>query len=384
MPPEMIAAEPEAAAPKITVKAVDGGGPPPPPTEVRDAARAARRAAMLADVSGGLEKLEKGEAAAEAATTQAPDEEDVAAPTGPDEATSSEPDEEETDPDAEPTEPPQPKPEKADSKLQRQLDAVKREEKRAKAEVARERTRLAEQVEQLQEQWRPKIEAAKRFEALKGRARTDLGGVLRELGLGDADFESAARYIYGLSPAGRADPRYREQAERQLRDNEQGTRLEQTERELRELRESITQKERLAQAADATASFIEEAVSAVDATSAPLTARLVSASPKAARARFAAAAEELLTETGEIPDHDDVIERVEENRRAQLEEMGLDPEAVTKTPPKQKPSVAVAKQKPARTLSSDLRTPTQPRSAPRSREELKADVVRELMAGAAD
>jgi DNA-binding SARP family transcriptional activator len=103
--------------------------------------------------------------------------------------------------------------------------------------------------------------------------------------------------------------------------------------------------------------------------------------PAATDQRLRRIAVELLNETGDRPDVEDVLARYEQVRRAELEELGVDPKSIftTTTPPKTN-SQAAEKKNSAKTLSNDLSTPTVPR--PRSSErEQRAETLAMLESG---
>jgi hypothetical protein len=356
-----------------TVSVIDGGGPPPPPEHLRDATRATARAALQADLARELDGLD-GDAPAEAKPAEpaaTPEE-----PAKPAEEAPTEESEDATDPGEEPTEE---KPEaKPDKDLDKRLAAIQREEKRAKAAVAAERRAVEEERRAVQAE-RDRAQAElQAFRKVQERARYDLPGVLRALGYKDEDFEAAAQEVYTASPKGRQDPRLQDRTRSTSREREYEDRLASIERQNQALLQQLEQRD----AAQRTAAWIDEAAKAASDET-PLVQAMISRAPAKARAMLAKVAEQLLDETGEVPDHADVVLELEKIRRAELEELGIDAPAAATAAPKTKPVTPAAKTKPATTLSSDLRTSAvqqQPRSTPKSYDERRRDDMERLAA----
>jgi hypothetical protein len=261
--------------------------------------------------------------------------------------------------------------EKPDKDLQRRLSAVQREEKRAKAALAEERKAIADErraVERERDEARAELNA---FRKVQERARYDLPGVLRALGYKDDDFETAAREVYEASPKGQADPRLKGQAARSAKEREYDDRLARMERQNQELIAQLQQRE-LAQRAEA---WIDQAAKAASEET-PLVQRMLERSPTRARAELKRVADRLIDETGEVPDHEDVVAELEKD----LDELGL-VAAEKSAPSKTQTLPPAAKTKPAKALGSDLRTSSvQPRSQPMSRDERRRADMEQLAA----
>lgn len=361
-----------------SIQVVDGGGPPPPPAESRDASRSAARASLAASLADELSGLD-------APADQPPP------PAEPDKPTDAEPEPEEA-----PEEPAKPKdedaedeqeakaeeadeePEKADKPdkdLERRLSAVRAETKRAKAAIAEERRAFAEEKRAVQAEIDEARAKMTRINKAVARFKADPVALALEAGLSEDDFEDMARAYYAASPKGKTDPRLREQVTRSARDRQHDDELAQTRRELAELKQTIQQQT----AAQRTEQWLDGVASAADDET-PLVRTMLEKSPKKARARLAQVAEQLLAETDEVPDPSDVVAELEKIRREELEELGIDVPAAVKADPKTKPLPA-AKTKPAKTLSSDLRTQAvQPRSQPMSRDERRRADFEQLAA----
>lgn len=361
-----------------SVQVVDGGGPPPPPAESRDASRSAARASLAASVADELAGLD---APADQPPPAAEPDKPADAEPEPDEAPE-EPakpkDEDEEDEQEAKAEEDEQEPEKAakpDKDLQRRLSAVRAEEKRAKAALAEERNAVKAEREQARSELAQARAETERVKKALSRFAADPVAFALEAGMTEDYFEDMARAYYAASPKGKTDPRLREQVTRSARDRQQEDALGATRRELAELKQYIQEQALLQQATQ----FIEDTVKAVSDET-PLVQRMVEKSPTKARQRLAAVAQRLSEEHGEDPDHEDVVAELEKIRREELEELGIDVPADVKADPKTKPLPA-AKTKPAKTLSSDLRTQAvQPRSQPMSRDERRRADFEQLAA----
>lgn len=363
-----------------TVTVVDGGGPPPPPAGARDVARAAARAQMTDALAQELSGLE-GDAPAEAPPAEA-----APAPTDPekpaDEPTDDDDPEEETDPAAEEPKPPEPAP---DKDLQKRLAAIQREEKRAKAALAAERQQFAEERRAAEADRRAAAQERAQLQKVMERARYDLPSLLRALGYKEEEFDAAARQVYSESPEGRTDPSRREAAARTARERERDDELQQTRRELAEVKSMLEQRDIQAR----TEAWIDQAAKAASDET-PLVQTMLSRAPAKARQRIAQTAQRLLDETGEVPDHADVLAELEKDRRAELEELGVDvPAAPKAAPPKTNPVQPAAKTKPA--TRTDLRSsgvqqpgPTPTKGFHERRQDAANELARDFQAGRFD
>jgi hypothetical protein len=361
-------------AQESSVRVVDGGGPPPPSETARDATRSAARAAASASLVDELAGLDKGEevpAPAPAPAEEEPDTTEEQTDPGTDEPADEDAEDEEEAERAEKAEEPAAKP---DKDLDRRLSAVQRETMRAKAAIAAERAALVEERQAIEARLRPQMEELQQFKQLRARAKFDLPSVLEALGYEGDDFDHGARQVHlhwkakvkGDATAGSAGARL-------LRDREQESELAATRRELAELRQTIEQQSH----AQRTAAWLEETTKAASDET-PRVAAMLERSPKRARMELAKVADRLLEETGEVPDHSDVVAELEKD----LDELGLvAPATSAKAAPKPNPVPPAAKNKPAKTHSNDLRTSSvQPGSKPMSRDERRAADLNQLVA----
>jgi hypothetical protein len=333
---------------------------------IDDATRESERSAVMAqfeefDPSAGLPDDEPAEAATE------PEEAPVEEPTEeaetpaeeqgePEEATGETTDEEEAAQAAEVEDEPEP-----DAAIAKNLEAVKRQERRAREAIAKERADIQREIEE----WKPRIEAAQKFESLKGSAWSRSEEVLAELGV--TDVEGFAKHIYKRTKdpaATAADARTRE-AE---------TRLEKLERQNRELLERIESQQVQQQAQQ----YLDDVSKAVS-DDAPTLGTLLKNNPTRARERLRVTTLSLIEKMhGETPEPADVVAELEKQLAIERKELGLGP-APKPTPTKK--TTPVAGERSGKSLTGDLGNPTKPRPEPETREELLARTLAELEQG---
>jgi hypothetical protein len=271
--------------------------------------------------------------------------------------------------------------ETADPETAKRLATVKAQEKRQREQIAKDRADALAQVEvrrkEIEAEWSPKIEAAQKFEALAKRAKYDPAAVLEQLGLTSDDFELAARHLYARSKAGQADPKNRAAAEQATREREQLDRITAHERKLADLEAKLTAKEQAQAFESQRGQYLDLTIKAVANDNAPLLAKLASKDPSKARAALWRTAEQLFDQTGEFPDSDDVITAWETQRRAELEDLGID--VTTSTKP-----AAPAAPRPGKTLSNGHGAAPANSNAPKTRQEEREEVLREMARGLPD
>lgn len=383
---------------KPEVSAIEGGGPPPPPVGLRDVARSTAREKQFDDLAAELAALDgeaapandgdgatdEGDAAAEPAKAK-PKAKTAAKPPAPDEepADEEQPETDEADDEEEDTEPDRPAAKKrpADRDLDARLAAIRKEQQRGLAKLTAERQAFQDELAAL----RPELEELRAFRQLKARAKYEPEAVLEHLGLGEDDWEPAAERIFTRSPKGRTDPRYRERVQRDSQVRQDRDQLSAATRRIEELENRIASGETETMVAE----YLSTVVDAADDES-PLVGRLITSDKKHAMKLLRAKARELtVAGDGEVPDAADVIAALEQDRRSELERLGIDVDVALKATPKPK-TMPAAKTKPAKTPSNGQGTakaaparPT-PRSRDEEREEGFADVVRALKSGKLD
>lgn len=268
-------------------------------------------------------------------------------------------------PTPEPTTASPPAPPPVDPQTARGIDAVQREEKRAKASIAQEVARL-----RLTEDERAFLNRVK-------SAGSDPAAVLEALGI-QID-EQTAKKVYrahlrrsGKPAAGQKPPAF--QSDPDKLDADIG--IEELRAEVRSLKQEISERQAAEEEERVIGRYLDDVTKAVS-DKAPLVKSMLSKRPERARAAIRAVANRIAAETGLIPDHDEVIETLENERRAELEDLGVDVTRYTKP----QPPPAAESRKSARTLSNDLSTPQNPRVAPKDRDEEVEDVLRGLESG---
>lgn len=287
-----------------------------------------------------------------------------------------------------------------DAETTKRLATIASAEKRSRDKLATERKELDARAKELE----PQLKELEAFKALKAKARkggAHLVDALKGLGLTDDDFEPAAQSLYSLSKAGAADPNNaarKAAADRMLHDREQMTELESLRAEIRDLKDGLTKRDEQQSFEQQRAAYIEHTAKELDAAIGKLgDTRLARAlkgkNPASVRQRLWAATVELTeANDGDVPEFADVVAHYQAIRRAELEELGVDPDAViqaasaetdTETDTK-KNNQAADKKNPARTLSNDLSTPRVPRpvqSGDESRKANRKETLRMLESG---
>jgi hypothetical protein len=284
------------------------------------------------------------------------------------------------------TEPDVPADPKADPDLAKRLAIVAKHEKRAKAREAEvkaafeaERHALKREREQFEREIyeaRGEIEA---FSKLKARAKYDVAGTLKALGLDAEDFGPAVRQLWAHTKEAAADPKSRDAADRLMKEREAMDRIGKLERELEARTKAEQERETHARIARKVDTYLDGVSKAVKAEDHPLAKRIVDKSPDKARIRFAEIARELSErDDGDLPDAEDVLAEYERRTRAELEEHGADVAALIK-PRTAKPANG---NESTRTLGNDVGSVTVPKPAPgkKSYQEKKAELERELRA----
>lgn len=281
-----------------------------------------------------------------------------------------------------PAETPSPAPggDKPDAETVKRLAAVQAAEKRSREKLAAERAEFAAERAKLEE-LRKEIEAyradSELFAKAKARAEIDPVSVLESLGV--KDLEYAAKQAYAKA---KADPANKEAAARSLRERElmeEIAELKKWRTETTRAEQERAQNEMARREAETYMADVTKAATAGELS--PLAKHFMAKNPAATDHRLRRIAVELAQETGERPDVEDVLARYEKSRRAELEELGVDPNSIlnASSPPK-KNEQAAEKKNSAKTLSNDLSTPTVPR--PRSSErEHRAETLALLESG---
>jgi hypothetical protein len=269
-----------------------------------------------------------------------------------------------------------------DAETAKRLDSIAKAEKRSRDKIAADRAALKAEAEKHTAEMKPRLEALDKFEQAKKIVHKDPQAALELLGLGDdAALEAFARAAFAMTEAGKKDPAgakaNAELAARTLREREANTQTSALQKRLDELEQKLTQKDQQAQFESKRTAYIEHAAKQItDET--PIAKALGEKNPEKLRAALWATTERLVEENdGEVPDPADVLATYEKTRRAELEELGVDP--TTLATPKKNTQTA-DKKHPAKTLGNDLSTPRVPRPA-RSDREHRAETLEMLESG---
>jgi hypothetical protein len=217
--------------------------------------------------------------------------------------------------------------------LAKRLDKVRRAERRSKETIARERATFEKERDEFISQWKPRVEAAAKFEKLAGRVRYNLVEVLSELGVNvEDDGEELARELYAHSKKGGADPNNKAAVAKSRRERELMDKVSSLEKRLEERENTEKQTAAQRQQEEQTKAYITRVAKAAGDAQ-PLVKKLLSTDAERAHAIIAAAAVELLDELGEEPSRTRVLARAEKKWRRELKRIGVDPDVIAKTPP---------------------------------------------------
>lgn len=231
--------------------------------------------------------------------------------------------------------PPEPKLDDKDPTAERGLVALERQRKKFldeqavwKSEVAIREAKIA----QLENQTQGKVTSIDELKKLKPI------DVLDRLGISEDDYALIARQSYARTAAGRNDPKALEEAKRYEADRVAHTassELEQVKAELATLRNEVTETWKQRDLAEATRQnslrWLDDAVKVLSADKPTLFGRHHAKAPEAAKQKLLDVAIELQKANDGIPPaHGEVIAEYDKRRRADLEELGVDVDALLK------------------------------------------------------
>lgn len=270
-----------------------------------------------------------------------------------------------------------------DEKLTKRLETIQQAQERSNAQLDEKRAELEKFVADKEAELEPQIAALKEFDALKARVAYDLPSVLSALGVKPENYEEHARMLFAMRPEAMNDPKTRDQAQRAMAARQQTDVLSKLQAEIAEMKAKDAERETLAkktQAQQAQAQQIATYMAGVTGAASdetPLVKALLTSNPAKAEKALRKHADELYDEYGELPDPADVVKRFEQERIADLKELGIDPTTALAGQSKKKTNDAGEK-KSAKTLNSNLGTPTRPRTEPMTEEEIDAELAKEL------
>ena len=326
------------------------------------------RASVLAE----LEAPEAEEAPADEATTE------EAEPTPDTETASDEQPEAELEVEPEAADP-EPATDDPDAKTQKALDRIQAEEKQSRTRIESERAEVAA----IKAEWVEKISASEaretEFKAAQSRAKRDPAALLKLLGVTDkVDLMNAARQLHSIAVADSPDatPQQREQADRSLRERDTEDRISRMEAENKALREEMATSEQNKVNEQNVRNYTTQVLESVAAET--LVGSLAATSPALAHSRIAEYADELWQKTGEVPDASDVIKLFEEAERKSLSDRGLDPDLILQGMKRTKTKTPTAGENRSASIGTNNGTTTKPVAQFESREDLLADVLRDI------
>jgi hypothetical protein len=280
---------------------------------------------------------------------------------------------------------PEEKKPEADPKTARSLAAIAREKQRFEQQAAQARQQLQAKERELTEQ-RTKFDAElKTAQAFKARVSSDpVGAMLDALGdVAPEQLDYIARQFYSRFKAAtdpKLGPEMKAQAERERATRAATSEVDKVRAELEQLKQ-----ERAAELkARQDEADLNEYVSKVEAAvgeETPLLGKAIKKNPRVTRSELAEVAKYIAKQTGRVPEPSEVAKGWETVRRSELRErLDLDVDALLKPPPKTTTPDAGEKQRPKTTINSELGSQTRPRVAPKTPEELDAEIERELEA----
>ncbi len=323
--------------------------PEQPKPEVHPAVAAKEaRAAKLKNVSAGLAKLKTAEE--QPHTPQAPKVEKLPSEIGHEspaekpkleqvEAKPDEPEPKVEEPKADDKPKADEKPDEPDPQTAKALAAIDKQAKKFRdeqaaakrafdQEVAETRSELARMKAELQQ-------TASSFDELKKHAKRDPVGVLRKLGIEtEDDWERVGRGAFPHTRAGKTDPRAIEVAARHDKDAAHDSEIAELRKTVSDLTDEIKTYKSTVESRSYVESWQAEAVKAIPKDKPTLIARLHEKSPaKAQKALLAIGAELERANDGETPSHAEVIAEFEKRERAELEDRGVDVDALLRPAP---------------------------------------------------
>lgn len=237
------------------------------------------------------------------------------------------------------------------------MAAVRKAEQHARKQLATERAAMLADFDQQKAAWQTKIAKAAELEARIANARQDPLAAMAALGFGETDYEAVGRLLYAHSPEGQKDPRHKAAAAQTLAQREQQTVMEKLQAKLDALEQKTTAREQaMEQQARAERYVSSVAKAAGDET--PLAKSALARNPDKTKAALYEIALRLYAESGptdelrDDPTPAEVLRAYEAQRTAELEELGIDPKSLARSPAVAiAPAAAPASARPAATLA---------------------------------
>lgn len=215
------------------------------------------------------------------------------------------------------------------------MAAVRKAEQHARRQLADERAKMVAEFDTQRTEWKAKVDRAAAIDAAATNARRDPIGALRALGFTDEDFEPLGRTLYGASPAGQKDPRYKASGEAALAQREQLTAVQRLEAQIKSLTDERAAEKQQAVVQSQLDTYADGVLKEIT-DSTPIAKSALAKNPAKVRAALLEVADRLYTESGpshdlrDIPDAAAVLAAYEAERIAELELYGVDPSTLAR------------------------------------------------------
>lgn len=321
----------------------------------------AKRAAVIS----GLEEIAKQQAVTPAV---APVEPAPAEETPPEQAPETPVDPEKP---ADPVPDEEKQPEKPDPDTEKRLGIVEKQEKRMRDQLSRERAEMLATFEREKSVWLDKVKAAESVLDEVRTAKRDPLRAMKAIGITEADFERVARLLYAHSEDGAKNPANKAAAEQAWRERQQQGEIEALLKRIDSMEASQKEVTRRAEGKAQIDAYLGGVTKAVTDDH-PLARASLDKAPEKTRQILLDIACKLEARDGETPDASDVLKAYEAQRRAELEELGIDPATVIKAKPRGLPTKPGATVTPANKAT----TPPAPANRKPTREEILAGLER--------
>lgn len=264
------------------------------------------------------------------------------------------------------------------------MAAVRKAEQHARRQLAQERAAMLADFDSQKAAWQAKIDKAAEIESRITNARQDPLAAMTALGFSESDYEAVGRLLYAHSPEGQKDPRHKAAAAQTLAQREQQAVLDKLQRELAEMKEGLTVRERAAEQQARADRYINSVTKAVSDET-PLAKAAYAKNPERTKAALFDIALRLYAESGPSDDLRDeptpaeVLRAYDAQRAAELEELGFDPKTLGRPAAAPAPTTTPAPPaRPAATLApAGAGAPVAPKTnEPPSRDEVLAGLAK--------
>jgi hypothetical protein len=220
-----------------------------------------------------------------------------------------------------------------DAAGKKRLEAVQRAERKHKETVEKDRKALdaeAKKVQAVVDEWAPKIERVVKLQKQVKTRPAAVVELLTELGLGADDFSAVGRLVYAASSEAAKDPKWKSVAQQLTKETSQTGEVAELRSLVEKMSKQLEERDARSRYEQDEARYLDSAVARVkEASDAPLARIMLGKAPDKLRRELRRVAIELSQHThGETPDKDDVLAEFERQRREQLEDAGVDVDAL--------------------------------------------------------